>query len=266
MRITVKTVPAGAKFLSRFAQFTGSIEDLSTDGHFDEMKFRAMLKDWQDAGYVLWGSDDRGAVCAFAAEFLRQLTLVTEAVEADDTTDAHTAANSAADRRLVARADRGRCAFTRFDITSRRDDLLVRVSCGNPLDIPGSALESARRFAGYACRTIRHIQREVHAAKSCKITLQGVGDLADIFDEADWADRRMAERDAVDAANAKRMMCACRLGEYCSPSDPRCRCYRDGRCVEAVLPKEFERWEGSHIGASRYLGGFDTGGANLAEI
>jgi hypothetical protein len=131
-------------------------------------------------------------------------------------------------------------------LASVKEGLRVRISVGNPLDIPGTAIESARRFAVYAARVLQHIQREIHASKMCKVILEGVGEASDVFAEAEWTDRRMAERDAVEAANAKRMTCACRLGAYCSPSDPRCRCYRDGRCVEAVLPKEFERWEGFH--------------------
>lgn len=46
-----------------------------------------------------------------------------------------------------------------------------------------------------------------------------------------------AARDMVRKANEERQTCVRRLGAYCSPSDPRCRCYCDGRCVELELPE-----------------------------
>jgi len=45
------------------------------------------------------------------------------------------------------------------------------------------------------------------------------------------------KRGLARQANEMRMTCVRRMGAYCSPSDPRCRCYRDGRCVELELPE-----------------------------
>jgi hypothetical protein len=174
---------------------------------------------------------------------LFQLTAVTKHVEADMTTDAHTSAESAADQRMQRRMDRGRYAFTRFDITEQRDGIRVRVSCANPYDIPGTAIASARRFGVYACRVLLYLKRELERGrKDVHITLEGVGEMSDIFAEAAWNDRRQEEKDAVTFANAERAKCARRLGEYCSPSDPGCRCYRDGRCVEADLPEHLKTY------------------------
>lgn len=244
MRITAKTVPAGSTFLTRFPHFVETMDQVSTDGAFDEAKFRSALREWQDAGYVVWGDDDR-RVLAFAAEFLHQLAAVTAAVEADPTTTAHTAAKSASDRRLVQRANQGRYAYTRFDITSRQNDIRVRVSCANPRDIPGTALASARRFACYASRILLYIERCLTESNpKVAITLEGVGEMADIFDEARWQDRRVVAKDAVDAANRKRQGCAKRVGEYCSPASPDCPCYHGGKCTEAELAEEFRTYKG----------------------
>lgn len=244
MRITAKTVPAGSTFLTRFPHFIETMDQVSTDGKFDEAKFRSALREWQDAGYIVWGDDDR-RVLAFAAEFLHQLAAVTAAVESDASTSAHTAAKSASDRRLVQRANRGRFAYTRFDITARQNDIRVRVSCTNPLDIPGTALASARRFACYASRILIYIAKCLRESNpKIAITLEGVGALADIFDEAAWNDRRVIAKDAVDAANRKRVSCAKRVGEYCSPATPDCPCYHSGKCVAAELPEEFKTYKG----------------------
>lgn len=226
--------------MTRFPEWICKIEDVSTDGTIDEAKVRQALKDWQDAGFIMWGDDSR-PVLALAVEFLRQLAAVTRNVEIDERTDAHTHAQSEADERLVRRYERGRIAFTRFDFDAAHGALRVRVSCANPREVPGTALESARRFAVYACRILACIKREIEASNAnAKISLEGVGDLHDVFDEAEWTDRKMVERDKVDAANEARAMCVRRLGGYCSPSDPGCRCYCDGKCVSAVLPAEYK--------------------------
>lgn len=247
MRLTAKTVPAGETFMTRFPEFTQSIEEVSSDGKFDEAKARQALKGWQEAGFLMWGDDPKGVI-AFAVEFLHQLATVTRAIDGDLSTDAHTKPTDEADKRLERRMARGRHAYTRFDITGRAGEILVRVSCANPKEIPGTAMASARRFAVFACRILNHITRQItEQNQQVRIRLEGVGDLADVFAEADWIESRMRERDAVDAANAERVKCARRLGEYCSPSDPACRCYCGGKCVEAKLGEEWESFRKSLI-------------------
>ena len=242
MRITARTVPAGDQFMTRFPQFDDEMQRVFNSQKFDETEVRKALGQWTDSGFLTWGNDGRRSL-AFAAEFLFQLTAVTKHVEADMTTDAHTSAESAADQRMQRRMDRGRFAFTRFDITERGDGIRVRVSCANPYDVPGSAIASARRFGVYACRILLYLKRELERGrKDVHITLEGVGEMSDIFDEAAWTDRRQEEKDAVTFANAERAKCARRLGEYCSPSDPGCRCYRDGRCVEAAIPEHLKTY------------------------
>jgi len=242
MRITAKTVPAGETFMTRFPEWDHKIEDVSTNGELDEAKVRQALKGWQEAGFLMWGDDSRG-VLAFTIEFLNQLATVTRNVEADEKTDAHVGAETEADRRLERRYERGRFSYTRFDITGSRAGIRVRVSCANPKDIPGTAISSARRFAVYACRILAYIKGEIEKAnQKAFITLEGVGDLEDIFDEAAWTDRKMEERDKVDEANAKRMTCANRVGDYCSPFCPACRCCVGGKCVAAELPEEYRHY------------------------
>lgn len=242
MRITARTVPAGDQFMTRFPQFDDEMQRVFHSQKFDETEVRKALGQWTDSGFLTWGNDGRRSL-AFAAEFLFQLTAVTKHVEADMTTDAHTSAESAADQRMQRRMDRGRFAFTRFDITERGDGIRVRVSCANPYDVPGSAIASARHFGVYACRILLYLKRELERGrKDVHITLEGVGEMSDIFDEAAWTDRRQEEKDAVTFANAERAKCARRLGEYCSPSDPGCRCYCDGRCVEAALPEHLKTY------------------------
>ena len=228
--------------MTRFPTVDVSANIAFKDGRFDEGAARAYLAESTNSGFIIWGNDSR-AVVAFAYEFLSQLTAVTRHVESDSETTAHVSAQSAADRRLESRMERGRFAYTRFDITGKAGGVRVRVSCANPKDIPGTALASARRFGVYACRVLLYLKRELERGrKDVHITLEGVGDMADIFDEAAWNDRRQEEKDAVTFANAERAKCARRLGEYCSPSDPGCRCYRDGRCVEATLPEHLKTY------------------------
>lgn len=224
--------------MTRFPSLDERPEEIFKGGAFNEAAARAAFAGWTDAGYLVWGNDNR-AVIAFALEFVSQLTTVTRHVEEDMTTDAHTAAESASDRRMERRMERGRFAYTRFDITSRGGGIRVRVSCANPNDVPGTAIASARRFGVYACRILLHLKREISDKRSVTIELEGVGDMDDIFKEAAWTDERMVDLDVVERANEKRRKCPKALGGYCSPSDPDCRCYSGGKCVEARLDEKY---------------------------
>jgi hypothetical protein len=242
MRITARTVPAGDQFMTRFPQFDDEMQRVFHSQKFDEIEVRKALGQWADSGFLTWGNDGRRSL-AFAAEFLFQLTEVTKHVEKDMTTDAHTSVESAADQRMQRRMDRGRYAFTRFDITEQRGGIRVRVSCANPYDVLGNAISSARRFGVYACRILLYLKRELERErKDINIMLEGVGEMSDIFDEAAWNDRRQEEKDAITLANAERCKCQYRLGEYCSPSQPHCRCYLNGHCVEATLPENLKTY------------------------
>ena len=71
----------------------------------------------------------------------------------------------------------------------------------------------------------------------------GVGEAADVFEEAEFAEAKFREYDRIEKANETRKSCVRRLGEYCSPSDPNCACYKCGKCVEAKIGEEWQNWE-----------------------
>lgn len=63
---------------------------------------------------------------------------------------------------------------------------------------------------------------------------------AGLAEEARWTEKKIKAKAAIKVANETRQTCVRRLAGYCSPSDPNCPCYCDGKCIEAVLDAKWE--------------------------
>ena len=240
MRITTKIASAGDTYLGRFPVLPCTIDELKDEsGGVDHGKMLAALKDYRE--FITWSNrDDRGVV-ALAVEFIRQMESTAKGMAADEETDARVECKKSVDFSLERKMDRGRFGFCRIEFDRHGGQLRARVGISNPKGVVGTVKLSCRRFAVYAARVLRYMARELQP--EVKLILEGVGDAADVFEEAEWIDGKQAARSEVDSANEKRKTCERCVGGYCSPSDPSCRCYAYGKCVEAKLAEVWDKFE-----------------------
>lgn len=187
-------------------------------------------------------SEDGFNVYSMTVEFLRQLAAVTRWLENRDDAKAHESADgSAQDRRLERRMNRDQVAFCRIDVRSVASGVKFLVGYGNPKGkIIGNCETGARECAIYLTRILLNMAESVNAlshGQNAGLRVAVEERNPGLVSEARRREEIGRKRGLARQANEKRMTCGRRMGEYCSPSDPRCRCYCDGRCVEVELPK-----------------------------
>ena len=242
MRITMRIAAAGTTYYSRFPGIASDMAEWKdADGNFDAAKFREELRGFDD--FVQFSSNDSRRVITLSFEFLRQICGTFSKAAQDPDADARMSIEKPVDRSLVRKMEREQFGFVRFDIDEVGGALRVRVGVANPKDVVGNVVKNAREFAVDCARVLLYLREQLKG--HADVVLAGREGCEDIFNEAVWRDKRAIARDEVDTANAKRMTCPRRLGAYCSPSDPRCRCYRDGECVAVELGDEWKSFKGS---------------------
>lgn len=242
MRITMRIAAAGSTYYSRFPGIHTDMENWKdADGNFNAAKFREELRGFND--FVQFSSNDSRRVIALSFEFLRQIWGTFSKAAENPDADARMSIEKPVDRSLVRKMEREQFGFVRFDIDEVGGALRVRVGVANPKGVVGNVVKNARDFAVDCSRVLLYLREQLkgHAA----VILAGREGCEDIFEEAIWREKKAIARDEIAAANKKRQTCACRLGAYCSPSDSRCRCYRDGKCVAAELGDEWKSFKGS---------------------
>lgn len=187
-------------------------------------------------------SGDGFNVYSMTVEFLRQLAAVTHWIKNQPGSKAHISADgSPQDRRLERRMSRDQVAFCRVDVNNVSSGVKFVVGYGNPKNkVIGNCEVGARECAIYLTRILLNMAESVNALSreknaGLRVTVEGRN--PELVSEAHRREEIGRQRDIVRRANAERQTCVRRMGEYCSPSDPRCRCYRDGRCVELELPE-----------------------------
>ena len=137
--------------------------------------------------------------------------------------------------------NRDQVAFCRIDVYSVSSGVKFLVGYGNPKNkIIGNCETGAHECALYLSRILLNMAEEVNALSreknaGLRVTVEGRD--PELVSEAHRREAIGRERDEVRKANEKRVACVNRVGAYCSPSCPDCRCYRDGRCVELPLPE-----------------------------
>ena len=237
MRITMRIAAAGSTYYSRFPGIPTDMEEWKdADGNFNAAKFREELRGFDD--FVQFSSNDSRRVLALSFEFLRQICGTFSKGAENPDADARMSIEKPVDRSLVRKMERGQFGFVRFDIDEVGGALRVRVGVANPKGAVGNVVKNARDFAVDCSRVLLYLREQLKGHTD--VVLSGRDGCEDIFDEAIWREKKAMARDEIDTMNKKRQTCACRLGEYCSPSDPRCRCYRDGKCVAAELGEEWK--------------------------
>lgn len=250
MRITARIATAGQAGMSRFPVPSKTVDECKKpDGTLDD----GLVSQALNCEGVMSSSDDNLAVKAFTLEYLKQQRSVVErlaetgygsvATEGDEQTSVHTTAKTRLDASCERRLAKGRCAFVRSDIDMRQGRIRVRLSYANPREVVGYTEEFAGYYAEMCARILVYLRAEFKRLSNQEILLVEGENCAGIFKRAedanDWFDRRDAARADVERRNAKRRSCPSMVNGYCSPSNPKCECYLNGRCVEAVMPEEF---------------------------
>lgn len=240
MRITMRIAAAGSTYYSRFPGIpTDMAEWKDADGNFDAAKFREELRGFDD--FVQFSSTDSRRVIALSFEFLRQIYGTFSRAANNPEADARMSIEKPVDRSLVRKLSREQFGYCRFDIDEVGGALRVRVGVANPKGVVGDVFKNARDFAVDCARVLLYLREQLKG--HADVVLAGREGCEDIFNEAIWREKKAIARDEVDAANKKRQTCASRLGAYCSPSDPSCRCYRDGKCIACELGEEWKSFK-----------------------
>lgn len=236
MRLTMKVAAAGETYMGRFPHVPVDITEFKTaNGDLDLGRVRAEFRKFED--FIQFSSDDNARTIAFTLEFLRQFCSVCNSAAANPETDARVKAEKPIDFSLERRMEREKFGYCRIDVDIHGGAIRARVGISNPKDIVGSVLPCCRRFAVDCARVLLYLQEGLTPAR---VELAGRGEIADLFDEARWTEKKIKAKAAIKAANETRQTCVRRLAGYCSPSDPNCPCYCDGKCIEAVLDAKWE--------------------------
>ena len=237
MRITHKIATAASSALARFPVPKIPADNFALPGGgLDHDRIRAALKGEE----FTHSSSDNEVVYAFALEYIRNLEYSFQKLLADERQwHGKSRFDSVVSARCESRMDSGQFAFCRVDIDWKGDGLKVRVNVSNPRDIVGETEALACDFAELAARVLDYIARQL-TARGVKIELVDGPDVPCLFARAkmmnDWYAECERLQPLIEKMNAKRMNCAHRRGQYCTPSVPCCDCYKDGRCVPLALP------------------------------
>lgn len=237
MRITHKIATAASSALARFPVPKIPADNFTLpDGKLDHDRIRAALKGEE----FTHSSSDNEVVYAFALEYIRNLdTSLTKLRDEDPPKAVPTKADAMASARCEDRMDRGQFAVCRVDIDWKGDGLKVRVNVANPRGVVGEAEALACDFAELAARVLDYIARQL-TVRGVKIELVDGPDVPCLFARAkmmnDWCTECERLQPIIETMNAKRMNCANRRGQYCSPLCPSCECCKNGRCVPLALP------------------------------
>lgn len=173
---------------------------------------------------VLFSSADGPCVLAFVAEFLDRTRLSFARLmeqNPDFTRKEDGEASTPSERRMK----RGKFAGVRVDVSySRLTGYRVALAISNPHDAVGDTDSFARILAQTFADTLVAIRDDLTDVPSGMFRfVEGKG-CAGVFTAA-------VRRLAAAEANARREKCRNRVGDFCSPIDPDCDCYRNGKCV-----------------------------------
>lgn len=230
MRIDAKIASAGAGGISRFPVLNATIDEcIGPNGRLDPALVRKSL----DVEQVQIGSKDDMRVMAFAMEYLTLQRAIVERLAAQIEKDGECAASvsdstsgnrkdaTQFDRRSERRLNKGYVVYVRTDITGCQDGIHAKLSVRNPKGIVGNAESFARDYALRSARILNYMKGNIKT--TAVVLIEGEG-ATGLFAEARGIDR-------MDDLERRRASCN-RLvsGCFCSPADPACPLYKNGRC------------------------------------
>ena len=182
----------------------------------------AVRREFADHQGITMSSDDDRDTLAFTVELLDRMrkSMARYMEKNDDVKQAEGGAPKTAAQR---RYDKGRTTFVRVDIARIASGFRVRVSAANPKEVVGHSEEFAQIYAQAFADNVTAIA-DALADEGVKTVLQDGEGCEGVFAES----RRRNDRWAVKIRHEN---CPKRINGFCSPSDPGCELYRNGRCV-----------------------------------
>lgn len=247
MRITIPVSGDGYAWLAHLPEVNFDPTEMLDDGKLVMPKVVDLFKRANDFSAAngfrqtfTSASDDGFNVYSMTIEFLRQLSAVTKWLESRPESKAHVSSNnSPQDRRLERRMSRDQVAFCRIDVTNVAGGVRILIGYANPKQkVVGNCASGAKECAVYLARIALNMAETINAldrSRNAGLRVFVEGRDPDLVPLARDRERDGRERDRIREANERRVGCENRHGAYCSPSNPNCRCYRNGRCVEAVF-------------------------------
>lgn len=232
MRITAKVAVGGNRGFTRIPVLGCAVKELCDDErgeHLSRTKVIDALR--ENESIMLDASDDMG-VLAFGCELLHQVEFATRGLserysDRDDEKRVTAVAVDHSDRIAERNMRRGKFAFVRLDIWRRRDGVVLRINCDNPKGCVGISDSLTYEFALIIARCAAWIASEL----TSPVVLEAGPGCPRIFEDAREAEERIRARREREELNARRTVCESHRNGYCSPANPKCPCYRNGRCV-----------------------------------
>lgn len=249
MRITIPVSGDGDAWMAHLPEVNFDPEDMLQDGKLVLSKVVALFRranEFCEANgrrpTFMTSADDGFNVYSMTIEFLRQLAAVTHWLENRPGAKAHVSSDdSPQDRRLERRMNRDQVAFCRIDVNNVSSGVKFVIGYGNPKSkVIGNCESGARECAIYFARIVLNMAEGVNALsreKNAGLRVSVEGRDPDLIADARRREKFGREYDRIREANERRKTCVRRLGEFCSPSDPACQCYFNGRCVELGAPE-----------------------------
>ena len=220
MRITTRLATAGESgFLSMPMMKHGAEHYMLGPRSLDEAAIRREFAD--NPGITMSSDDDRDTL-SFTVELLDRMrkSMSRYMDRTDDVKPVDAATPKTAAQR---RYDKGRTTFVRVDIARVVGGFRVRVSAANPKEVVGRSEEFARIYAQAFADNVTAIA-DALAEEGVKTVLQDGEGCEGVFAES----RR---RNDLWAMKLRHMDCPRRINGFCSPSEPGCEMYRNGRCL-----------------------------------
>lgn len=275
MRLTMRVSSAGDRWMARFPAIDKPVKDFTDEhGKVDVGPIDDYYRMCGPEFVQLNSEDDRGVKVA-AYEFLWQLSCCIKHLETQqDGHDCKVVAETPKDRCLERKMNRGKFGFVRldFDRLGKEGFVRMRVGVGNPKDVVGDVVKSARTFAVDCVRIMTHIDnglREGSKGEARIIIQERTNDESvGIIDDARLRDRLQDEEKSLKALEEKRSGCPNRVNGYCSPVRKDCELCRRGLCMTIEQYKIYQSNRGTCgiAGASKAKGSTCARGEDLTPI
>lgn len=227
MRITCRIASAGREWLPQFPKVCSPSELFKPDGKgnsiFNEADARESLANPCNSRYIMLSDKDTPLVYLVAVFLI-------DAVNHwfDENKIIHDKA-TVADGHLNRKVKRGRESVCRLTLTGSGKTVRAKVdSTDNGFP---QVNQYERVMAGIIAENLLLIRD--NANKLLAANFEFDESISAYNDALLDLRKHMDERDAIEEANARRIACEFRHGDWCSPCQFGCRCYKDGRCVEA---------------------------------
>lgn len=220
MRITTRLATAGESGFLSMPMMRYEAEHYMLDSRrLDEA---AVRREFADHSGITMSSDDGVDTLSFAVELLDRMrkSMARHMDKSGDVRQADAGTPKTAAQR---RYDKGRTTFVRVDIARVVGGFRVRISADNPKEVVGHSEEFARIYAQAFADNVTAIADSL-AEEGVKTILQDGSNCEGMFAES----RR---RNDLWAAKLRHESCPKRVNGFCSPSDPGCELYRNGKCM-----------------------------------